>query len=124
MDSEIEYCRFVDGTKFEDINKYRVDSKEPILGKVFSSYPEFKKDDKTYTLIPLGMGITEVKDKDNKVMGYDFGTFKEKPIMVTSITVDNGFGAMSITYTYDVDRKKSDTIKIPLSVKEKAKNEL
>ena len=121
---EIEYCRFVDGTKFGDINKYRVDSKEPIFGKAFSSYPEFKKDDKTYTLIPLGMGITEVKDKDNKVMGYDFGTFKDKPIMVTSITVDNGFGAMSIKYTYDVDRKKSETIKIPLSVKEKAKDEL
>lgn len=119
---EIEYWRFVDGTKFEDVDKYRVDSKEPIFGKVFSSYPEFKKDDKTYTLIPSG--IAEVKDKDNKVIGYDFGTFKEKPIMVTSITVDNGFGAMSIVYTYDVDRKKSETVKIPLSVKEKAKDEL
>lgn len=119
---DIEYWRIVDDIKFEDLNKYRVDTRTPILGKVFSSYPEFKKDDKTYTLIPLG--VTEVKDKDNKVIGYDFGTINGLSIMVTAITVDSGFGTLSITYTYDVDRKKSDTIKVPLSAKPKAKDEL
>lgn len=119
---EIEYWRIVDDSKFEDLNKYRVDTRTPILGKMFSSYPEFEKDDKTYTLIPLG--VAEVKDQNNKVIGYDFGTINEMPVMVTAISVDNGFGMLSITYTYDADRKKSDTIKVPLAAKPKAKDEL
>lgn len=118
---EIEYWRIVDNSKFEDLNKYKVEVKSPIFGKTFSSSIEFKKDDKTYTLIPSG--IPEVI-KDGKVIGYDFGTISEMPVMVTAMTIDSGFGTLSITYTYEADRKKTDTIKIPLTAKPKVANEL
>lgn len=120
----IEAWRIVDDVKFEDILQYRMDFTEAgILKQVFTCYPSFGKDDKTYTLKPLGVGISEVKEGD-KVIGYDFGTIDGKPILVTSMTIDNGFGTLSVTFAYSADRKLTETVKVPLTAKKKATNEL
>lgn len=121
----LQSWRLVDDTKFEDLLKYRMDFAN-VLKQTFSCYPEFKKDDKSYTLIPLGSGITVVKDNKDKVIGYDFGTIDGKPICVTSMSIDSGFTTVTITYAYDADMKQKETIKIPITAKKKNadKNEL
>lgn len=109
----------------KDADKYKV-KVDNLLGKTFTYVSTLVKDATSYVLIPSGSGITEVKDKDDKVIGYDFGTINGKPICVTSITVDKSFGALIVTYTYEADKKQKETIKVPITVKKKntGKNEL
>lgn len=109
----------------KDADKYKVKA-DNLLGKTFTDVSTLVKDASSYVLIPSGSGITEVKDKDAKVIGYDFGTINGKPICVTSITVDKGFGTLTVTYAYDAEMKQKETIKVPITAKKKnaSKNEL
>lgn len=118
----VEAWRFIDAES-KDMDKYKV-KVDNLLGKTFTYVSKLAEKATSYVLIPSGSGITEVKDKEGKVTGYDFGTINGKPVCVTSITVDKGFGTLIVTYTYDADKKKKETIKTPISAKKKDKNEL
>ncbi|WP_455593025.1 fibronectin type III domain-containing protein [Bacteroides sp.] len=109
----------------KDADKYKV-KVDNLLGKTFTYVSTLVKDASSYVLVPSGDGITEMKDKDGKVIGYDFGTINAKPISVTSITVDKSFGTLTVTYAYDAEMKQKETIKVPITAKKKdaSKNEL
>lgn len=120
----VEAWRFMNADG-KDADKYKVEV-DNLLNKTFTYTSTLVKDATSYVLIPSGSGITEVKDDKDKVIGYDFGTINGKPICVTSITVDKGFGTLTVTYTYDADKKQKETIKVPIIAKKKNtdKNEL